>query len=44
MCVGCNDINGLCEYGCIFGWKGYFCNEGIVYNDCMLKCELFKFV
>uniref|UniRef100_K1RQK3 Multiple epidermal growth factor-like domains 10 n=1 Tax=Magallana gigas TaxID=29159 RepID=K1RQK3_MAGGI len=26
-CAGCNDINGLCEYGCIPGWKGYFCNE-----------------
>lgn len=26
-CDGCNTVNGLCEYGCVSGWMGYFCNE-----------------
>lgn len=30
ICVGCNRFNGLCDFGCIYGWKGYFCNEGMV--------------
>lgn len=41
-CAGCNGINGLCEYGCIPGWKGYFCIEGNAYNDYMTSHELFK--
>lgn len=27
-CNGCNDVNGLCEYGCHPGWKGDYCDEG----------------
>lgn len=41
-CAGCNNINGLCDYGCIPGWKGYFCIEGIAHNDYLSKRELFK--
>lgn len=32
-CVGCNNMNGLCDFGCIAGWRGGFCNEGTTYND-----------
>lgn len=35
-CTGCNNINGLCEYGCVPGWEGYLCNEGII-EDCCLN-------
>lgn len=28
-CMGCNNINGLCDYGCSPGWKGQNCNIGI---------------
>lgn len=27
ICDGCNNVNGICDYGCIFGWKGCICNE-----------------
>lgn len=37
-CEGCNNINGLCEYGCIPGWKGDLCSEGVS----NFKSELFK--
>lgn len=30
--MGCNNVNGLCDYGCLFGWKGYDCNIGIGNN------------
>lgn len=26
-CDGCNNINGLCNNGCMPGWSGYFCNQ-----------------
>lgn len=26
-CDGCNNVNGICDYGCISGWKGRICNE-----------------
>lgn len=29
-CNGCNNINGLCDFGCVPGWNGYLCNEGII--------------
>lgn len=28
-CAGCNNVNGLCDSGCLSGWFGYFCNKGI---------------
>lgn len=31
-CTGCNAITGLCDSGCIPGWKGYFCNKGTGHN------------
>lgn len=31
-CVGCNNVNGLCDFGCIPGWRGDFCNEGSTYT------------
>lgn len=34
-CTGCNNINGLCEYGCLPGWKGNLCNEGIIKFFCL---------
>lgn len=27
-CLGCNNINGSCDFGCIQGWRGYYCHEG----------------
>lgn len=33
-CKGCNNINGLCEFGCVLGWKGYHCSEGIIEDFC----------
>lgn len=27
-CAGCNHRDGLCDYGCLPGWVGYFCLEG----------------
>lgn len=33
-CAGCNNVNGLCDSGCIPGWKGYFCNKGIDRRKC----------
>lgn len=26
-CRGCNNINGLCDRGCLTGWKGDYCQE-----------------
>lgn len=37
-CAGCNNINGLCESGCIPGWKGDLCSEGVS----NFKSEFFK--
>lgn len=34
-CNGCNNINGLCEYGCVPGWNGHLCNEGIIEVFCL---------
>lgn len=31
-CAECNNVNGMCESGCIPGWRGYLCNEGSVHN------------
>lgn len=28
-CDGCNNINGLCESGCLKGWMGNDCRKGI---------------
>lgn len=28
-CAGCNNVNGLCDSGCIPGWMGDLCNKGI---------------
>lgn len=28
ICNDCNGVIGLCEYGCFFGWIGYFCKKG----------------
>lgn len=27
-CNDCNGATGLCEYGCLPGWTGYFCQKG----------------
>lgn len=32
-CKGCNNTNGLCDSGCSPGWKGDYCNEGIVLQN-----------
>lgn len=32
-CKGCNNTNGLCDSGCNPGWKGDYCNEGIVLQN-----------
>lgn len=29
-CVGCNNVDGLCESGCIAGWMGERCQSGII--------------
>lgn len=29
-CMGCNHINGLCDYGCRPDWKGDYCHIGNV--------------
>lgn len=44
-CAGCNTFNGLCDSGCISGWKGYFCNQGMVgvIESFILICILFGF-
>lgn len=26
-CDGCNNVSGLCDYGCRPGWIGYFCQK-----------------
>lgn len=26
-CDDCNDVNGQCDYGCLPGWTGYFCQK-----------------
>lgn len=31
-CAGCKKVNGVCDSGCIPGWRGYHCNEGSVHN------------
>lgn len=45
-CAGCNKFNGLCDSGCIYGWKGYFCNEGMVgvVESFFFICILFVFL
>lgn len=27
-CAGCNDVTGMCEYGCLEGYTGFFCENG----------------
>lgn len=27
-CAGCNNVNGVCNYGCLPGFTGYVCQEG----------------
>lgn len=29
-CQGCNNVNGLCETGCITGWEGVYCHKGFI--------------
>lgn len=29
-CHSCNRFNGDCEFGCTPGWKGRFCEQGII--------------
>lgn len=29
-CRGCNNVNGVCDTGCITGWKGVYCHEGLI--------------
>lgn len=30
MCNSCNKIIGVCDNGCYFGWRGSFCEEGLL--------------
>lgn len=30
-CAGCNNVNGVCDFGCVSGWTGIFCLSGIGY-------------
>lgn len=25
ICVNCDNVNGLCDFDCYFGWKGNYC-------------------
>lgn len=27
-CNDCNDVTGLCDHGCLPGFRGYICQEG----------------
>lgn len=29
-CTGCNNVNGSCDFSCLPGWKGHYCQEGLV--------------
>lgn len=31
-CDGCNDVTGVCDQGCLPGFKGYVCHEGKSYK------------
>ena len=26
-CTGCNNVNGVCDRGCLPGWTGYKCQQ-----------------
>lgn len=32
ICRSCNKIIGICDVGCYFGWKGFFCYECMFIN------------
>lgn len=34
ICRSCNKMIGICDFGCYFGWKGFFCYESIFINIC----------
>uniref|UniRef100_A0A8W8M1G7 Uncharacterized protein n=1 Tax=Magallana gigas TaxID=29159 RepID=A0A8W8M1G7_MAGGI len=36
-CAGCNSVTGLCEYGCLKGYTGYFC-ENETDHIVVIKC------
>nr|XP_022308981.1 multiple epidermal growth factor-like domains protein 10 isoform X1 [Crassostrea virginica] len=41
-CVGCNSTSGVCETGCLAGWRGSYCleqcNAGYYGNNCSSRC------
>lgn len=50
--MGCNNVNGLCDYGCSPGWKGHDCNIGIgnnyiivhFFKSCLIIGLLYNYV
>lgn len=50
--MGCNNVNGLCDYSCSPGWKGHDCNIGIgnnyiivqFFKSCLIIGLLYNYV
>lgn len=34
-CRNCNKTSGICDKGCKPGWKGLYCQDGILCNCCL---------
>lgn len=43
--MGCNNINGLCDRGCYWGWMGDNCDIGrLFYMVCVFVVNIKKIV